>query len=82
MTGLTLDRLMSAVAGKAAAFRSRVRLQPAGGPSTSVFPLPLLGQDTRSESVTVPVEMSLCGACCSTAYKAKPVEWGWLSRRR
>lgn len=35
---LTLERLQEAVAGKAAAFRCRSRLQPAGGPGDKVFP--------------------------------------------
>ena len=35
---LTLDLLQSAVAGSAAAFRSRTRLQPAGGEGDKVFP--------------------------------------------
>lgn len=35
---LTLDILKEAVAGTAAAFRSRTTLQPAGGEGTKVFP--------------------------------------------
>lgn len=35
---LTLDRLKEAVAGRAAAFRCRRKLQPAGGPGTKIFP--------------------------------------------
>ena len=35
---LTLDKLKTAVAGSAAAFRSRTRLQPAGGEGDKVFP--------------------------------------------
>jgi len=35
---LTFDLLQKAVAGKAAAFRCRAELQPAGGPGTKVFP--------------------------------------------
>lgn len=35
---LTLNRLRAAVAGTAAAFRCRRRLQPAGGPGDKVFP--------------------------------------------
>jgi CRISPR-associated protein Csb1 len=35
---LTLDELQSAVAGTAAAFRCRRKLQPAGGPGDKVFP--------------------------------------------
>ena len=35
---LSLKRLAAAVAGGAAAFRSRTRLQPAGGPGDKVFP--------------------------------------------
>jgi len=38
MSELTLDMLKGAVAGSAAAFRCRSRLQPAGGPGTKVFP--------------------------------------------
>ncbi|HCR17036.1 MAG TPA: type I-U CRISPR-associated protein Cas7, partial [Candidatus Latescibacteria bacterium] len=35
---LTYDILREAVAGTAAAFRCRVKLEPAGGPGTKVFP--------------------------------------------
>jgi len=35
---LTLEKLNIAVAGGAAAFRSRVTMQPAGGPGDKVFP--------------------------------------------
>jgi len=38
MTALTLNDLRAAVAGTAAAFRCRRRLQPAGGPGDKVFP--------------------------------------------
>lgn len=38
MTKFTIQELNSAVAGSAAAFRSRVELQPAGGPGDKVFP--------------------------------------------
>jgi CRISPR-associated protein Csb1 len=38
MKPLTLDQLKDAVSGKAAAIRLRVRLQPAGGAGTKVFP--------------------------------------------
>lgn len=38
MEKLTLEALKSAVAGTAAAFRQRVKLQPAGGPGSKVFP--------------------------------------------
>jgi CRISPR-associated protein Csb1 len=37
-TTLTIEQLRDAVAGGAAAVRLRVRLQPAGGPGTKVFP--------------------------------------------
>lgn len=38
MAKLTIDDLKSAVAGSAAAIRLTVRLQPAGGPGSKVFP--------------------------------------------
>lgn len=38
MEKLTLEVLKNAVTGNAAAFRQRVRLQPAGGPGSKVFP--------------------------------------------
>jgi hypothetical protein len=37
-TTLTIEQLRDAVAGNAAAVRLRLRLQPAGGPGTKVFP--------------------------------------------
>lgn len=38
MGDFELQRLREAVAGRAAAFRAKVELQPAGGPGTKVFP--------------------------------------------
>jgi CRISPR-associated protein Csb1 len=35
---LTLEGVRSALAGSAAAFRLRLRLEPAGGPGDKVFP--------------------------------------------
>ena len=46
MDALTYDRLSEAVAGGAVALRSRVRLEPAGGPEDKLMP-PTYGSDGR-----------------------------------
>ena len=51
---LTLERLREAVAGPAAAFRCRRRLQPAGGPGDKVFPPTFAGAVYAVEERRVP----------------------------
>lgn len=51
---LTLSRLRDAVAGSAAAFRCRRRLQPAGGDGDKVFPPTFAGAKYAVESRRVP----------------------------
>src|SRR5690606_14699222 len=53
---LTYDVLLDAVAGGAAAIRSRTRLQPAGGPGDKVFP-PTFGDTVR---LTLPESPRVC----------------------
>lgn len=52
---LTLRHLQEAVAGRAAAFRCRSRLQPAGGPGDKVFPPTYAGGVYAVEQRRVPV---------------------------
>ncbi len=54
MPELTLEILSDAVAGNAAAFRSRSRLQPAGGAGTKVFPPTYAGAVYAVEKRRVP----------------------------
>ncbi|HWP38056.1 MAG TPA: type I-U CRISPR-associated RAMP protein Csb1/Cas7u [Gemmatimonadales bacterium] len=54
MAELTLDVLRSAVAGGAAAFRCRRRLQPAGGPGDKVFPPTFAGAVYAVEQRRIP----------------------------
>jgi CRISPR-associated protein Csb1 len=51
---LTLDVLKAAVAGTSAAFRSRTRLQPAGGEGTKVFPPTYAGAVYATEKRRLP----------------------------
>ena len=51
---LNLNELQNAVAGKAAAFRCRAELQPAGGPGTKVFPPTYAGAVYATEKRRVP----------------------------
>jgi len=51
---LTLDDVKNAVAGTAAAFRRVVRLQPAGGPGTKVFPPTFAGAVYAIENRRLP----------------------------
>src|SRR5438552_12197536 len=51
---LTLDVLRQAVAGSAAAFRCRRKLQPAGGPGDKVFPPTFAGAVYAVEQRRVP----------------------------
>jgi CRISPR-associated protein Csb1 len=51
---LTLNDLNQAVAGRAAAFRSRASLQPAGGPGTKVFPPTYAGAVYATEMRRLP----------------------------
>ncbi len=51
---LTLERLREAVAGSAAAFRCRRRLQPGGGPGDKVFPPTFAGAVYAVEERRVP----------------------------
>jgi CRISPR-associated protein Csb1 len=51
---LTLDDLNRAVAGRAAAFRSRATLQPAGGPGDKVFPPTYAGAVYATEMRRLP----------------------------
>lgn len=53
---LTIERLHSLVAGSAAAFRSRTRLQPAGGVGDKVFPPTYAGAVYAIEQRQVPSE--------------------------
>ena len=53
-SSLTLDDLGAAVAGSAAAFRCRRRLQPAGGPGDKVFPPTFAGAVYAVEARRVP----------------------------
>lgn len=54
MERLSLSVLRSAVAGRAAAFRTRVEMQPAGGPGTKVFPPTYAGAAYATEKRRVP----------------------------
>lgn len=51
---LTMDVLQSAVHGAAAAFRSRITLQPAGGKGTKVFPPTYAGAVYATEKRRIP----------------------------
>lgn len=51
---LTLNALQKAVAGTAAAFRSRITLQPAGGEGTKVFPPTYAGAVYATEKRRIP----------------------------
>ena len=51
---LTLNDLNQAVAGRAAAFRSKATLQPAGGPGTKVFPATYAGAVYATEMRRLP----------------------------
>ena len=51
---LTFKRLQDAVAGKAAAFRCRTTLQPAGGPGDKVFPPTYAGAVYATEKRRLP----------------------------
>lgn len=51
---LTLDKLNEAVRGKAAAFRCRTKLQPAGGQGTKVFPPTYAGAVYATEKRRLP----------------------------
>ena len=51
---LTFDVLQNAVAGKAAAFRCRAELQPAGGPGAKVFPPTYAGAVYATEKRRIP----------------------------
>jgi len=53
---LTFKQLQAAVAGRAAAFRCRSRLQPAGGPGDKVFPPTYAGAVYAVEQRRVPVK--------------------------
>jgi CRISPR-associated protein Csb1 len=51
---LTLNELNEAIAGKAAAFRSKATLQPAGGPGDKVFPPTYAGAVYATEMRRLP----------------------------
>lgn len=53
-TPMTLDTIRSAVSGRAAAFRSQTRMQPAGGPGDKVFPPTYSGAQYAVEKRRVP----------------------------
>jgi len=54
MSTPTLDDLQDIVGGQAVAFRSRVRMQPAGGAGTKVFPPTYAGAEYASEKRRLP----------------------------
>lgn len=51
---LSIDRLLSAVGGDAAAFRTRIALEPAGGPGDKVFPPTYTGGEYATEERRLP----------------------------
>jgi len=70
MTALTLDLLKQAVRGSASAVRLRVRLQPAGGAGTKVFPPTYIGGVYATEKRLIegqPVECVLLDSVQSQA---------------
>jgi len=74
---LTLEALRQAVAGSAAAFRCRRRLQPAGGPGDKVFPPTFAGavyavEPRRLPGRAEPVRCALLDAVQSQANRIEP----------
>lgn len=73
---LSFDRLKAAVAGSAAAFRCRRRLQPAGGPGDKVFPPTFAGAVYAIEQRRIPgrAEPVMCVLLDSVQSQANRME--------
>ena len=71
---LTLDTLTNAVAGRAAAFRLRLRLEPAGGPGDKVFPPTYEGGKYATEERWINGQKVPCVLLDSVASQANRME--------
>ena len=72
---LDLETLSDAVSGSGVAFRCCVKLQPAGGEGTKVFPPTYAGSVYATEKRRLPGRPIRWSVFCSTACRARPTGW-------